>query len=354
MSTKNRLRFGQVIGAEGRNNSREIRSRIERTRDTAAHCSMYCGISFTIPRVRAIEPIRRMRGGSQPQLMRCSDENYYIVKFQNNPQRIRVLANELLGSVLASALGLPTPPVAIVDVPLDLVRHTDHLTMELPYGRVACQPGLCFGSRYVQSSDRAPRISTVLDSLSDDQLKRLENFSDFAGMLLFDRWTLNADHRQAVFVPEHRGSPYYAYRALMIDQGLCFNGAGWNFPENPKWGLHPNPRVYEKVTGLDAFEPWFSRLQRDFNRIVLERAGREIPPEWYDSDTESLTGLLAALDERRMRISNLLCMTRKSMEYFFPAWTRFPSRTRIGCGHTALIQRRSQFRPLLRPKGVLG
>jgi len=44
----------------------------------------------------ALEQIRRMPGGAQPHLMRCSDEQYYVVKFQNNPQHRRVLANELL------------------------------------------------------------------------------------------------------------------------------------------------------------------------------------------------------------------------------------------------------------------
>jgi hypothetical protein len=51
--------------------------------------------------VRAIEQIGRMRGGAQAHLMRCSDENYYVVKFQNNPQHRRVLGNELLDTRLA-------------------------------------------------------------------------------------------------------------------------------------------------------------------------------------------------------------------------------------------------------------
>jgi hypothetical protein len=28
--------------------------------------------------------------------MRCGDDEYYVVKFQNNPQGRRILANELL------------------------------------------------------------------------------------------------------------------------------------------------------------------------------------------------------------------------------------------------------------------
>ena len=42
---------------------------------------------------QALEHIRRMRGGAQAHLMRCSDSFYYVVKFQNNPQHVRILAN---------------------------------------------------------------------------------------------------------------------------------------------------------------------------------------------------------------------------------------------------------------------
>jgi hypothetical protein len=62
--------------------------------------------------LRAMEQIRRMRGGAQSHLMRCSDGNYYVVKFQNNPQRRRILVNALLGTRLAGRMGLPTAPVS--------------------------------------------------------------------------------------------------------------------------------------------------------------------------------------------------------------------------------------------------
>jgi len=45
--------------------------------------------------LRALEQIRRMRGGAQSHLMRCSDNYYYVVKFQNNPRHRRILAGAL-------------------------------------------------------------------------------------------------------------------------------------------------------------------------------------------------------------------------------------------------------------------
>ena len=96
--------------------------------------------------MRAMEQIRRMRGGAQAHLMRCSDgvshKLYYVVKFQNNPQHRRILVNELLGTRLAARLGLPTTPVEIINVSEELVRLTPDLSIELPRSRVPCQPGL--------------------------------------------------------------------------------------------------------------------------------------------------------------------------------------------------------------------
>src|ERR1700686_2854692 len=96
----------------------------------------------------ATEQRRRMRGGAQSHLMRRSDGHYYVVKFQNSPQHRRVLVNELLGTRMASRLGLPTAPVAVVQVNADLIRLTPELCIEPPRSRTPCQAGLQFASRY--------------------------------------------------------------------------------------------------------------------------------------------------------------------------------------------------------------
>src|SRR5580658_5620143 len=98
---------------------------------------------------RAIEHIRRMRGGAQSHLMRCDDAQYYVVKFQNNPQHTRVLANELLATRLAAAVGLTTPQVEIVEVSAWLIRNTPELEIDMGRERIPCTPGLQFGSRFV-------------------------------------------------------------------------------------------------------------------------------------------------------------------------------------------------------------
>ena len=93
--------------------------------------------------VLAVQQIRRMRGGAQGQLMLGADGHVYVVKFQNNPQHMRVLANELLASRLALAAGLTAPEVELVEVSSWLVENTQELEIDL--GRILSWPDRVLG-----------------------------------------------------------------------------------------------------------------------------------------------------------------------------------------------------------------
>jgi hypothetical protein len=285
--------------------------------------------------LHALEQIRRMRGGAQSHLMRCSDgrnhDLYYVVKFQNNPQHRRILVNELLGTRLAARLGLPTTAAAIVEVSEELIRLTPDLAMEMPRSRAPCHPGLQFGSLYPAD----PRKLTLHDFLPDRQLREVRNLHDFAGMLVFDKWTCNTNGRQTVFLrdftadtsrpvssPEARpGSDPIGtgYKTLMIDQGFCFNAGEWNFPDAPLRGLYARNRVYEGVTGMESFGPWIARAESLTDRALGEFA-REIPPQWYEDDYDALSRLLEQFARRSPRLPDLLLAAKNSGRQPFPNW----------------------------------
>jgi hypothetical protein len=265
--------------------------------------------------LRALEQIRRMRGGAQSHLMRCADDNYYVVKFKNNPQHRRVLVNELLGTRLAARLGLPTVPVAIVEVSEELIRLTPELAMELPRSRIPCQSGPQFGSRYPGD----PRQLTLNDFLPDEQLGEVENLHTFAGMLVFDKWTCNTNGRQTVFFKEKQEDAVH-YETRMIDQGFCFNAGEWNFPDAPLRGLYARNRVYQGVTGMESFAPWIERLEKGVTERVLDEVSLEIPPAWYEDDYDALLRLLEQLHRRRPRVPDLILEAKRTNRQPFPNW----------------------------------
>jgi hypothetical protein len=90
-----------------------------------------------------------MRGGAQGHLMLGADDFLYVVKFQNNPQDIRVLANEFMATRLAQAAGLSVPICAVVEVTPWLVETTPELLIKLAHSTEPCRPGLQFGSQFV-------------------------------------------------------------------------------------------------------------------------------------------------------------------------------------------------------------
>ena len=154
----------------------------------------------------AVQQIRRMRGGSQSHLMRASDGHYYITKFQNNPQHCRILANEFLASRLGLYLGLPMPEVAVIEVSDWLVSNSSDLRMDTAGLLTPCSSGLQLGSRYVAD----PEKDMIFDYLPESLMEKIRNPQDFARVLVLDKWTGNADGRQAVFTKPANARKYGA------------------------------------------------------------------------------------------------------------------------------------------------
>jgi hypothetical protein len=265
--------------------------------------------------ILALEVIRRMRGASQPYLLRCADESNYVVKFQNNPQHVRVLANEMLAARLAMLIGLPVAAPAFVEVPLGLIRGTPPLELEIGSRRELCLAGLQFGSRY----PGAPGQTLVVDFLPDRLLSRVKGLASvFLGGFVFDKWTCNCDGRQVVFYRSVNDEGP-AYSALLIDQGFCFNDGDWSFPDSPIRGLYPRRLVYDEVQGLKSFEPFLSRVE-NLDSSQIEECISQMPDEWCGPDPGKLNQLAETLHKRRRGIRQAIINAKNSSLKPFPNW----------------------------------
>ena len=262
--------------------------------------------------VQAVQHIRRMRGGAQGQLMLGGDGHIYVVKFRNNPQHMRVLANEFLASKLAAAVGLSVPEAELVDVSEWLIKNTPEMEIDLGQKRVRCEPGLHFGSRY--AGGLMP--GQVMDFLPEEQMAELRNLGEFAGILALDKWTANANGRQAVFVRRQRER---RYKAMFIDFGYCFHAGEWRFDDAPLRGVYFRNDVYQNVSGWQSFEPWLARMENLPEETVWTIAN-EVPPEWYGGDQSEMEALVEKLLGRRDRIRELIEAFGKSERRPFPKW----------------------------------
>ena len=267
--------------------------------------------------ISAVQHLRPLRGGAQSHLLKVSDGACYVTKFQNNPQHIRVLANEMLATKLGLALGLPMPRVEVIGVSDWLIEHTEGLRIDLGGSKIPCQSGKQLGSLYVGCE--SPGMT--FDYLPRELLQKVANVGDFPRVLVLDKWTCNSDGRQAIFWKPPRRQ---RYTATFIDQGYCFNAGEWSFPDSPLRGVYANNCVYEGVTRWEAFEPALTKAE-EMDLDIIRHCASEIPEEWYEGDREGLERLVEALHHRRGAIRNLITEFRRSSRNPFPNWRESPA-----------------------------
>jgi hypothetical protein len=239
------------------------------------------------------------------------------VKFPNNPQGIRILANDFIGSQLASFLGLAVAIPAIVRVKQILIDLSKEMVIERERYSERCRGGLCFGSRFSSGPARAPTAFT--DYISPEGWTNVENREDFLGMFVFDVWTHNMDTRQFVFLESSFDGKT---KALMIDQGNCFNGAEWSFADTSGHGVHFRRDLFGNVRSIDGFDLWLDKLENKMTLDVIERIAAQVPAEWYDNQTAQLSELVSTLEERRMMTRKLLIATWNKNRDCFANWNR--------------------------------
>jgi hypothetical protein len=259
--------------------------------------------------LEAVQHLAAMRGGSQSHLMQASNNRRYVVKFQNNPQGLRILANEMLGSRLAKLLDLPVAEIAVITVSDEVIKRSPKLRVQLVHGSQPCQAGLCCGSLFVEGGRVFLQRYIPVTGI--------ENAREVLGMLVFDKWTSNVDWRQMVFSSPPRR---YCYTATMIDQGSCFNRGKWDFRDDSIVGFCPSRELYASVKGLPDFEPWLDLLEHKVTLGMLRAIAQTIPPEWYRQDSEALSRLLIELEGRRMRVRQLLRTTLRTRPDYFPRY----------------------------------
>lgn len=264
--------------------------------------------SMEVARLFAVQSCRAMRGGSQSQLMKADDDNWYVVKFQNNPQGLKILANEMLGALLARLLGVPVPPVAAIEVSEEMISLSEGMVIQLGRGRIPYQAGLCFGSLL--------RLDGKFWLPNMIKPETVANPADFLGMLVFDKWTGNADAREVTLVPT---DDCVRPTALMVDQGFCFGGAEWNFRDFWFQGVAQFPRIYDWVTGMEDFEPWLTRLEREISLEMLYSAANMVPPEWYLHQDSALNKLIWQLNARRAQVRGFVDQTLQRASSHFPS-----------------------------------
>jgi hypothetical protein len=258
--------------------------------------------------VRAM--VRKMCGGAQGNLVRCSDGGRYILKTYPSPQGPNALANDALGSCLLRGLGLSTPKAGSAILSEAVIRRFPSLAIETPQGLLLPRGGFHFASQFFGS----PEWET-LEWLMDPNAHRIANRGEFLGMLVFDIWASHRDRRQCIYRVDPETSVKHAF---FIDNGHLFGG--------PDWSMLDAGRQHSIFQ--DAFPPqsatdaqlwaWVSHFQTKLPKLLTESI-KKVPALWYQGDIRLLEARLLA------RLQDLPNLVERELAVKGTPITRFES-----------------------------
>ncbi|HEX4698563.1 MAG TPA: HipA family kinase [Actinomycetes bacterium] len=216
-----------------------------------------------LPQVTATRYVTPLReGGSLPGLMEADDLGTYVVKFHGAGQGRKTLVAEVICSRLASALGLATPDLAVVDVDPGLApAEPDQEVQDL----LRASPGLNLGIDYL------PGALDVDARAVDPGLA--------ARILWFDALIGNVDRswRNPNMLLWHGQVELIDHGAALIFQHSWSNLEAWvRRPYDA--ATHALSGVAGDVDEADtALTPWVTSES-------LRSAVADVPDEWLDGE----------------------------------------------------------------------
>jgi len=247
--------------------------------------------------VKITRIIRRMRGGSQAQLVLGDDDNTYVAKFLGNPQGNRTLVNEWVVCRLLSAMRISTPSLRIIELPSSL-QPRDELYFLAGNKRILPQGVLHLGSQCPVD----PEKTAIFDFLPDRLLPKVCNLAEYAAMYVFDQWVGQSDKRQAIFVSDRKVTAGIGFRGYFVDHGMAFNGDRWQLLDRPRCGLAFQSKVYSSLDLPALVEKALCQIE-SINETTLFTAAEGVPSSWFASgDQEALDTLLAKLARRQVNL----------------------------------------------------
>jgi hypothetical protein len=255
----------------------------------------------------AVKFVRKMNGGSQSILVQCDDHKYYVVKMTGNPRGENALANEVLGSMIVGAVGLPVAEGRAIYISDRFIDGEPDLWFELPSGTRRPYAGLHFGSLLVGQTSGPARPS---EYISRSRVETITNRSAFLGMYILDVWANHQDSRQAIFLKTSNDKQ----EVFFIDHGQMFGGSGWSFQECPGTAYHLEGSVYAKLWHEKTVSSWISHF-RTILPEILGFSASIIPSQWYNGD---LCRLVEELSHRVCNISELVQKDVTNTQHFTP------------------------------------
>ncbi|PPA70166.1 HipA family kinase [Jeotgalibacillus proteolyticus] len=246
-------------------------------------------------------------GKTKPALMK-TDEGFYVVKFSQNADGIKVLINEIICYQIAVMMGVPIPQAALINVEQEVIDADERLQ------EMEVKPGIHFGSHFLKKAQ---------PSIQQPYLNLAKNTEDIPSIILFDQIIYNNDRT------ENKGNILFDLKEreiVAIDHSHPFKiGALWNEThlrqiQDEEFCLvrdfhGHNYRVLLKyVNGHNPFNTALQRLS-NIDKTKIEECF-DIIPEGWELSTAEKNALIEFIWHRIENVESLLVLLHEQCPHW--------------------------------------
>jgi hypothetical protein len=262
--------------------------------------------------VKASRPISPIKNGvTKPYYIACDDGEIYAVKFKQNPEGARVLANEFVCAELAQKLYLTTPIPSTIQISREFIKDYSGIISEHIGSDI--QSGLHFGTM---------QIKKAFQITNTRMIKSASNIDIVPEILIFDQLVCNTDRDR------NGGNLLFDFaknEIVVLDHSHAFDlGAIWDAAQlrhrigNPFFLFDSYGYVYKKlipfISGNNPFHSIISKLKGISNEAIWHIISN-IPDEWDVSELDK-RALHNYIIDRKERIHEVLTL----MQPMLPRW----------------------------------
>jgi hypothetical protein len=232
----------------------------------------------------------KLCGSSQPSIIQGSDGEFYVVKFNGFPGH-QSLINEVVGSELILRMGLPAPQWVQIEISSEFIDANPELWFYTQNGRIRPTPGVHFASRLIEASDEQRTYQMIPHSW----IERIDNRTDFLGVLILDLWANNCDRRQAIFLSDD----HQRLRASFIDNDYMFGGKFGNDTTCPRRAMVYDLSVYKGLWNWEIVQEWCHKID-GIGEDAIRSIVANVPEDWADEHIR--LHILSQLSARRVML----------------------------------------------------
>lgn len=225
---------------------------------------------------------RSDQGRTQPFLCRGEDGAEYFVKGRH--AGLRSLCCEWLGARLARALNLPTPAIAICEVPRALISRSSRPDA------AELGAGPAFGSMFLES---LTELTAPTARLVPEDMRRW--------VLLFDWWVRNGDRT----LTEFGGNPNMFWST--VDSGLVVLDFNLSFDKDLVYRDFWKTHAFREAVA--AWDPAFRTVAEAKMNAALSRLPeiwQELPTDWRHLDGDTSLPETLSRDEVESTLNRFL------------------------------------------------